>query len=249
MSRQSIVAANWKMNGSLDLAIEMCKGLNDETFKENHQVIICPPAPYLSTIQANLQHPQLACGAQNINENEKGAYTGEISALMLNDLQVQYVILGHSERRAMFADSSEIVAEKVAYALASGLKPILCIGETEEERESGETELRLSYQLAPVIAKIGIESFKNVVVAYEPVWAIGTGKTASTKMAQETHEYIRSYLASFDANVAQQVPLLYGGSVNATNSKELFAQADIDGGLIGGASLQIEEFKKICLAV
>ncbi|MEW6996266.1 triose-phosphate isomerase [Colwelliaceae bacterium BS250] len=249
MTRQTIVAANWKMNGNYELATQMCEGLNDVVFKDTHQVIICPPAPYLSVIQANITNSNLACGAQNINENEKGAFTGEISALMLNDLQVQYVILGHSERRAMFHDSSEIVAEKVAYALASGLKPILCIGETEEERDDGETELRLSYQLAPVIAKIGIERFKDVVIAYEPVWAIGTGKTASAKVAQQTHEFIRGYLAGFDADVAQTVPLLYGGSVNATNSEELFAQADIDGGLIGGASLQIEEFKKICLAV
>lgn len=249
MSRQTIVAANWKMNGSTELAAQMCESLNAENFKSNHLVVICPPAPFLASIQANINHPQIACGAQNINENEKGAFTGEISALMLNDLQVQYVILGHSERRAMFQDSSEIVAEKLAYALASGLKPILCIGETEEERENGETEVRLSYQLAPVIAKVGIERFKDVVIAYEPVWAIGTGKTASAEIAQQTHKFIRSYLADFDADVAQQVPLLYGGSVNAINSKELFAQADIDGGLIGGASLKIEEFKKICLAV
>ncbi|WNC69941.1 triose-phosphate isomerase [Thalassotalea nanhaiensis] len=249
MSRQTIVAANWKMNGNAELAAQMCRGLNDEKFNADQQVIICPPAPYLALLQANISNSQIACGAQNINENEKGAFTGEISALMLNDLQVQYVILGHSERRAMFHDSTELVAEKVAYALDSGLTPILCIGETLEEREDGETESRLSYQLAPVIAKVGIESFKNVVVAYEPVWAIGTGKTASAEIAQQTHEFIRSYLASFDADVAQQVPLLYGGSVNAKNCEELFAQADIDGGLIGGASLNVEEFKKICQAV
>ncbi|WP_033077923.1 triose-phosphate isomerase [Thalassotalea sp. ND16A] len=249
MSRQTIVAANWKMNGNSDLVTEILSGLNEQRFSDNHQVVICPPAPYLAAVQSAITNSKIATGAQNINENEKGAYTGEISALMLKDLQVQYAILGHSERRAMFHDSSELVAEKVAYALASGLKPILCIGETEEEREAGETESRLTSQLAPVIAKVGIEKFKDVVVAYEPVWAIGTGKTASAEIAQQTHEFIRGYLASFDADVAQTVPLLYGGSVNAKNCEELFAQADIDGGLIGGASLKIEEFKKICQAV
>ena len=249
MTRQTIVAANWKMNGNAELVAAMASGLNDEVYKDNHQVIICPPFAYLSAMQGKINNPNIACGAQNISQFEKGAYTGEISALMLKDLQVQYVILGHSERRAMYRDSSEIVAEKVAYALSCGLKPILCIGETEEEREDGETELRLGYQLAPVIAKIGIEKFKDVVIAYEPVWAIGTGKTASAEMAQQTHKFIRGYLAKHDADVAQTVPLLYGGSVNAVNSEELFSQPDIDGGLIGGASLKVEEFRKICQAV
>lgn len=247
MKRQTIVAANWKMNGNLDLVAEMTKGLNAETF--NSQVVICPPAPYLAALNAAISNENIACGAQNLNENEKGAFTGEISALMLNDLAVQYVILGHSERRSIYGETSELVADKVAKALDNGLTPLLCIGESLEERESGNTNAVLIEQLAPVIAKVGIEAFTKIVIAYEPVWAIGTGKTASPAMAQETHEAIRSYLAEQNADVAQTTPLLYGGSVNAGNAVELFSQADIDGGLIGGASLLVEDFKKICLAV
>ena len=249
MSRRTIVAANWKMNGNLNLVKDMSEALNAAPISDNCQVLVCPPSPYLAPCVDKFNTNKITIGAQNISENEKGAFTGEISALMLNDLQVQYVILGHSERREMFSDSSELVAEKVAYALQCGLTPVLCIGETLEEREDGETEQRLEYQLAPVIAKVGIEKFRDVVVAYEPVWAIGTGKTASAEMAQQTHKFIRDYLASFDADVAQQVPLLYGGSVNSKNCEELFSQTDIDGGLIGGASLKVEEFTKICMAV
>lgn len=249
MKRQTIVAANWKMNGNLDLVAEMANGLNSETFSANHKVVICPPAPYLAALSAAISNESIACGAQNLNENEKGAFTGEISALMLNDLAVQYAILGHSERRSIYGETSELVADKVVHALANGITPLLCIGESLEERESGSTNAVLIEQLAPVIAKVGIEAFTKIVIAYEPVWAIGTGKTASPAMAQETHEAIRSYLAEQNADVSQTVPLLYGGSVNAANAVELFSQADIDGGLIGGASLLVEDFKKICLAV
>lgn len=250
MSRQSLVAANWKMNGNLDLVAKICASINGLVLKDNHNIVICPPTPYLVPLREGLNNKSVAIGAQNINENEKGAYTGEVSALMLKDLQVQYVILGHSERRALlYQDSSEMVAVKVAYALAIGLKPILCIGESEEERESGDTEKRLSYELAPVIAKVGIESFKDIVIAYEPVWAIGTGKSASAEIAQKTHKFIRDYLATYDAEIAEKVPLLYGGSVNEKNCEELFAQPDIDGSLIGGASLNVEEFRNICQAV
>ncbi len=249
MKRQSIVAANWKMNGDLALVEEMANGLNSLELKDHQTVLINTPAPYLTALSSALTHDQIKVGAQNLNENEKGAFTGEISALMLNDLAVQYVVLGHSERRSIYGETSELVAKKVAHALNNGLVPVLCIGESLEEREGGQTEASLEAQLAPVIAEIGIEKFVDVVVAYEPVWAIGTGKTASAAMAQETHEWIRSYLAAQNADVAQTVPLLYGGSVNAATAQELFAQPDIDGGLVGGASLKVEEFKNICLAV
>ncbi|WP_371378562.1 triose-phosphate isomerase [Thalassotalea aquiviva] len=248
MKRQTIIAANWKMNGNLALVKEISAGLNGENFGDN-QVIISTPAPYMAAMNAVIDNANVACGAQNINENESGAFTGELSALMLNDLNVQYVILGHSERRSIYGESDELIAAKVETALNHGLTPLFCIGETLEERESGRTNEVLASQMAPVIEKVGIEKFADIIVAYEPVWAIGTGKTASAAMAQETHEFIRSYLAEQDADVAQKVPLLYGGSVNAETAKELFSQADIDGGLVGGASLKVEEFKKICLAV
>ena len=166
----------------------------------------------------------------------------------LQEVGVNYVIVGHSERRSIYKETSTLVAQKVKAALAAGLKPILCIGESEDERVAEQTEIVLAAQLQPVIDEIGIEKFADVVVAYEPVWAIGTGKTASPEMAQTTHQFIREFIAKVDENVAVKVPLLYGGSVNATNCEELFAQADIDGGLIGGASLKAEEFKIICSA-
>ncbi|QBY02944.1 triose-phosphate isomerase [Thalassotalea sp. HSM 43] len=247
MTRQTIVAANWKMNGDSKLILEMSEALNALTLK-NKQVIVCPSAPYLANAVSAFSNQDIAIGAQNANEHDKGAYTGEVSALMLKDLQVQYVILGHSERRAIYGESSELVADKVAHVLGHGLTAILCIGETESERENGETETVLKSQLDPVINKIGIQAFENVVVAYEPVWAIGTGKTASSEIAQQTHEFIRGYLASFDTDIANTTAILYGGSVNAGNCQELFSQADIDGGLIGGASLKIEEFSNICSA-
>ena len=188
-------------------------------------------------------------GAQNVSEHASGAFTGEISTQMLTDVNVKYVIIGHSERRSIYKETSTLAAHKVAKALDAGLTPILCIGESECERDSEQTNTVLSAQLQPVIDEIGIEKFVDVVIAYEPVWAIGTGKTASPDMAQETHQFIRQFLANANESVASKVPLLYGGSVNATNCEKLFAQPDIDGGLIGGASLKVDEFKTICSAV
>ncbi|TWX73601.1 triose-phosphate isomerase [Colwellia sp. C1TZA3] len=252
MNRRAIVAANWKMNGSLALVNSMALELSNVTLNENVEVVVCPSFPYLAafslaSLNANLA-TTFSLGAQNLNEHAKGAFTGEISTSMLQEVGVNYVIVGHSERRSIYKESSSLVAEKVQAALAAGLKPILCIGESEEERVAEQTEIVLARQLQPVIDEIGIEKFIDVVIAYEPVWAIGTGKTASPEMAQTTHQFIREFIAKIDENVAVKVPLLYGGSVNATNCEELFAQADIDGGLIGGASLKAEEFKIICLA-
>ncbi len=252
MNRRAIVAANWKMNGSLALVNSMVSELNNVKLNENVEVVVCPSFPYLAAFSLASANTGLAkafsLGAQNLNEHEKGAYTGEVSTSMLQEVGVNYVILGHSERRSIYKESSTLVAQKVKTALDAGLKPILCIGESEDERVAEQTEDVLAAQIQPVIDEIGIEKFADVVVAYEPVWAIGTGKTASPEMAQETHQFIRDFIAKVDENVAVKVPLLYGGSVNATNCEELFAQADIDGGLIGGASLKADEFKVICSA-
>jgi len=252
MNRRAIVAANWKMNGSLALVNSMVSELTNIKLNENVEVVVCPSFPYLAAFSMTSSTVNLAnafsLGAQNLNEHAKGAFTGEVSTSMLQEVGVSYVIVGHSERRSIYKETSRLVAKKVQAALAAGLKPILCIGESEDERVAQQTEAVLAAQLQPVIDEIGIEKFANVVVAYEPVWAIGTGKTASPEMAQTTHQFIRDFIAKIDGNVAVKVPLLYGGSVNATNCEELFAQADIDGGLIGGASLKAEEFKIICSA-
>lgn len=252
MNRRAIVAANWKMNGSLALVNSMVSELNNVTLNENVEVVVCPSFPYLAAFSLASANANLAeafsLGAQNLNEHAKGAFTGEISTSMLQEVGVNYVILGHSERRSIYNESSSLVAHKVKTALNAGLKPILCIGESEDERVAEKTETVLAAQLQPVIDEIGIERFTDVVIAYEPVWAIGTGKTASPEMAQATHQFIREFIAKVDENVAVKLPLLYGGSVNATNCEELFAQADIDGGLIGGASLKADEFKVICSA-
>lgn len=252
MTRRAIVAANWKMNGNLTLVSDMVTGFSDISLAENVDVVICPSFPYLSEFSRAVEAKQLPSnvylGSQNVSEQQSGAFTGEVSTSMLKEFSVNYVIVGHSERRSLYKETSTLVAHKVKAALEAGLTPILCIGESESERATEQTETVLASQLQPVIDEVGIEAFADLVVAYEPVWAIGTGKTASSEMAQETHQFIRQFLAQSNEEVAAKVPLLYGGSVNATNSEELFAQADIDGGLIGGASLKVEQFKAICLA-
>ncbi len=252
MTRQAIVAANWKMNGDSALVSTMVLGLADVKLSSQVNVVICPSFPYLSELSQKIKAAKLneaiQVGSQNVSEHESGAYTGEISTSMLQNLNVNYVIVGHSERRSLYNETSSQVAKKVQAALTAGLTPILCIGESEEERATEQTETVLISQLQPVIDEVGIEKFEDVVIAYEPVWAIGTGKTASSAMAQETHQFIRQFLAQKNELVAAKIPLLYGGSVNATNCEELFAQADIDGGLIGGASLKAEQFKVICSA-
>jgi len=252
MTRQAIVAANWKMNGDSALVDTMVSELADVKLSSHVDVVICPSFPYLSELTQKIKMANLNeaihVGSQNVSEYESGAYTGEVSTNMLQSLSINYVIVGHSERRSIYKETSTQVAKKVHAALNAGLTPILCIGESESERATEQTETVLSAQIQPVIDEIGIEKFNDVVIAYEPVWAIGTGKTASSAMAQETHQFIRQFLAQQNELVAAKVPLLYGGSVNAANCEELFAQADIDGGLIGGASLKAEQFKVICSA-
>ena len=252
MTRRGIVAANWKMNGNSALVNNMINGLRDINLSTNVDVVICPSFVYLadfaSKVKENELHQAISVGAQNVSQQANGAFTGEVSTSMLQDLSVEFVIVGHSERREIYKETSTQIAHKVASTIKAGLTPILCIGESESERATEQTEMVLASQLQPVIDEIGIEKFKDVVIAYEPVWAIGTGKTASKEMAQATHQFIREFLALSDENVAKKVPLLYGGSVNASNCEELFAQVDIDGGLIGGASLKVDEFNVICSA-
>ena len=210
--------------------------------------VVCVPFPYLAQAQAVLAGSSIAWGAQNLSEQAKGAFTGEVSAAMLLDFGCTYVIVGHSERRSLYGESDALVASKYMAAQAAGLKPILCVGESLEERESGVTEAVVARQLDAVINAAGVASLANAVVAYEPVWAIGTGKTASPEQAQALHAFIRNKIAALDAAIANQLVIQYGGSVKAANASELMAKPDIDGGLIGGASLIVEEFVAICRA-
>jgi triosephosphate isomerase len=244
--RKTIVAGNWKMNASKESVNKLVMGILSGMSNVSSEVVICAPFPYLSQVEALIAHSQVRLGAQNLNTNMSGAFTGEVSADMIKDFGAQHVIVGHSERRSFYGETNTIVAEKVKAALDSGLIPLFCVGETLEQREAGETESVVAAQINTVVDLVGIDAFLNIVVAYEPVWAIGTGVTASPEQAQEVHAFIRQLLANNNYDVAQQTPILYGGSMNAANAKELIACADIDGGLIGGASLKPEDFLQIC---
>ena len=246
--RKTIVAGNWKMNASKESVNKLVMGILSGMSDVSCEVVVCAPFPYLSQVEALITHSQVRLGAQNLNTNMSGAFTGEVSADMIKDFGAQHVIVGHSERRSFYGETNTIVAEKVKAALDSGLIPLFCVGETLEQREAGETESVVAAQINTVADLVGIDAFLNIVVAYEPVWAIGTGVTASPEQAQEVHAFIRQLLANNNYDVAQQTPILYGGSMNATNAKELIACADIDGGLIGGASLKPEDFLQICRA-
>ncbi len=215
---------------------------------ENVSLLVCPPYPYLASVASQLQGSSVALGAQNVSEHQSGAFTGEVAPAMLQDVGCRYAIVGHSERRTIYGETSVQVAEKMAAALDAGLIPILCVGETLEERESGSTEQVVGEQLAAAVDRNGIAAFASSVIAYEPVWAIGTGKTATPEQAQDVHHYIRSVLAGHDASVAENVQILYGGSVKGDNAAGLFGMPDIDGGLIGGASLKPADFLAIARA-
>ena len=240
------MAGNWKMNASKESVNKLVMGILSGMSNVSSEVVICAPFPYLSQVEALITHSQVRLGAQNLNTNMSGAFTGEVSADMIKDFGAQHVIVGHSERRSLYGETNTIVAEKVKAALDSDLIPLFCVGETLEQREAGETESVVAAQINTVADLVGIDAFLNIVVAYEPVWAIGTGVTASPEQAQEVHAFIRQLLANNNYDVAQQTPILYGGSMNAANAKELIACADIDGGLIGGASLKPEDFLQIC---
>lgn len=247
--RQTLVAGNWKMNGSLEANQSLLDGIKAGVAEGvSAKVVVCPPAIYISQAASALNGSDVSWGGQTLSQEKSGAFTGEISADMLLDHKCEYVIVGHSERRALYAETDEMVAEKYSAAIAAGLIPLLCVGELLEEREAGDTESVVARQLDAVINKVGIAAIGVGIIAYEPVWAIGTGKTASPQQAQDVHAFIRQRVASSDATVAEKVQILYGGSVKPDNAAELFAMADIDGGLIGGASLDADGFLAICRA-
>jgi triosephosphate isomerase len=248
--RKPLVAGNWKMNGTRAGAEALIKAIKSGLgVTVTAQVAVCPSYVYLAEVKSLLQGSSVALGAQNVSQRNNGAFTGEVSAAMLLDVGCEYVILGHSERRALYGEDDLVVAEKVIAASKAGLKPIFCVGELLAERESGKTEVVVARQLDAVLNSVeGLAALQKAVIAYEPVWAIGTGKTASPAQAQEVHEFIRQRIAVKDAALAARIQLLYGGSVKGNNAEELFAQTDIDGGLIGGASLDAAEFLAICRA-
>ncbi|RKZ40916.1 MAG: triose-phosphate isomerase [Gammaproteobacteria bacterium] len=247
--RQSLVVGNWKMNGSIQSNQSLLDNLKQNIKKvQNAQVSVCAPFVYLQQISELLKGTVIAWGAQDISNQKPGAFTGEVAGSMLVDFNCQYVIIGHSERRNLYGESDELVAEKFAMAQSVKLIPILCVGELLEQREAGETENVVKRQLDAIINLQGVASLANSVIAYEPVWAIGTGKTATPQQAQNVHTFIRSLIAKKEAGIAKQLQILYGGSVKANNAVELFAMPDIDGGLIGGASLKADEFLTICQA-
>lgn len=248
--RKLLVAGNWKMNGSLasirPLVQAIVAGVGTDCGAD---VALCPPAVYIPEVGQLLQGNAVALGAQNVSNHEAGAYTGEIAAPMLKDYDCRYVIVGHSERRNIYGETDQLVAEKFVRVQSVGMIPIVCVGELLEEREAGNTEEVVARQLDAVIEQAGIEAFADAVIAYEPVWAIGTGRTATPDQAQEVHAFIRLRLARHDDQIADKIQIQYGGSVKAGNASELFSMADVDGGLIGGASLKVEEFLAICHAV
>ncbi|WP_312327503.1 triose-phosphate isomerase [Stenotrophomonas sp.] len=246
--RRKIVAGNWKLHGSRQFATDLVSDIVADLPKEGVDVVILPPLPYLGELVEAFEGRAVAFGSQDVSSNEKGAYTGEVCAAMLADVGARYGLVGHSERRQYHNETSELVARKFAAAVHAGLVPVLCVGETLEQREGGQTEQVIASQLTPVLDLVGPEGFQHAVVAYEPVWAIGTGRTATREQAQQVHAFIRGEVAKRDARIADSLPILYGGSVKPDNAAELFAQPDVDGGLVGGASLVAADFLAIAHA-
>ena len=244
--RKKIVAGNWKMNKNLQEGVALAKELTEVVKNPNCGVIICTPFIHLASVAEIVKDSAIELGAENCADKEKGAYTGEVSAEMVKSTGAQWVILGHSERREYYNETPEILKEKVQLALANGLKVLFCIGETLEEREANKQNEVVKAELAGSVFNLSAEEWKNIVIAYEPIWAIGTGKTATAEQAEEIHAYIRSCVAEkYGEAVADETSILYGGSCKASNAPELFAKPDIDGGLIGGASLKAADFKGI----
>ena len=247
--REFLVAGNWKMNGSMAANEALVSGIVAGVPEgDGYQLLICPPTPYLATVAGLVSGSAVALGAQNVSEHESGAFTGETAPSMLKDVGCQYVIVGHSERRAIYGETSAAVAAKFQAAQAAGVTPILCVGETLEEREAGATQRVIDEQLDAVLDAAGASSFAAAVVAYEPVWAIGTGMTATPEQAQDVHKHIRMRLAAHDEELAEKVQILYGGSIKGENAPGLLCMPDIDGGLIGGASLKASDFLAIAEA-
>ncbi|MDG1905580.1 MAG: triose-phosphate isomerase [Arenicella sp.] len=256
--RRKLIAANWKMHGSSAMAQNFVSELSLMLEKSPvkglaYDVLLCPAMPYLGVASSAVEKcgSAIKVGAQTVNEFEQGAYTGETSLGMLQDLGVQYSLVGHSERREIYGETNELVAAKFVACVGvtdPAVRPILCMGETIEQRKAGQTESVIAEQLASVINAAGIEAFAKADIAYEPVWAIGTGETATPAQAQSVHQFIRAELSKKSESVADSVRILYGGSVKPVNAAELFSQQDIDGGLVGGASLDVESFAAICKA-
>lgn len=248
--RRPFVAGNWKMHGSraenAELIEALLLGVPGQTTAE---IAVCPPFPYLWEVGRLLKASNVSLGAQTVCAEALGAFTGEVSASMLKDIGCRYVIVGHSERRGIYKEDDALIARKFLALRGQGMTPILCVGETLEERERGSTNDVVARQLIAVLDLAGVAEFGEAVVAYEPVWAIGTGKNATPEQAQEVHAHIRSVVDARDAKIAARLRILYGGSVKASNAREIFAMPDVDGGLIGGASLKADEFLKICAAV
>ncbi len=246
--RIPLIAGNWKMNGSLASNAALLDGIRAGAAGLAAELAVCVPAPYLAQVQSALAGSGVNWGAQDVSVHDSGAYTGEVSVAMLADFGCRYVIVGHSERRSFHGETDELVAHKAVRAIAGGLVPIVCVGETLQQREQGETGAVVMRQLKPVLDAAGAADLAKIVVAYEPVWAIGSGKTATPEMAQQVHELIRATLAQSDAAAAAAVRILYGGSMKPDNAGELLAKPDIDGGLIGGASLKAGDFLAIANA-
>lgn len=243
MKKKKLIAGNWKMNGSLAANQALLNALREGAEPSGCDIAVAVPAPYLAQVQSLAEGSAVAVAAQDVSANESGAYTGEVCAAMLLEFGVRYVLVGHSERRQYHAETDEVVAAKAQRALAAGITPIVCVGETLEEREAGQTQTVVRRQLAAVIHANG-HCISEIVVAYEPVWAIGTGRTATPEQAQEVHAVLRAQLAAASPQ-AERIRLLYGGSMNAANASQLLAQPDIDGGLVGGASLKAHDFMQI----
>jgi triosephosphate isomerase len=247
--RQPLVAGNWKLNGSQERIKNLVEGIMGGVGAVTvAEITVCPPFVYLPMVEKLLEGSAVSWGSQNVCEHDSGAFTGEVSAPMLKEFGCKYAIIGHSERRSIYGESDALIGEKFVAANKGGLVPILCVGELLEEREADKTEEVVARQLDSVIKAAGIDAFANAVIAYEPVWAIGTGRTATPEQAQDVHQFIRERLAGHNGDIANNMRILYGGSVKPDNAAELFAKQDIDGGLIGGASLDAESFLGICRA-
>lgn len=247
--RTRLVAGNWKMHGSLDANARLLDALKAGLKAVRGATIaVCTPFPYLAQVSAALAGSSIAWGAQNVSEHDAGAYTGEVSGAMLREFDCRYVIVGHSERRGLYGEDDVRVAARFAAAQRAGITPILCVGETLEQRERGETESVVERQLSAVVAVVGASALARAALAYEPVWAIGTGRNATPQQAQEVHAFIRAWVAKRSNETAAGLTLVYGGSVKPGNARELFVMPDVDGGLIGGASLVAEDFIAICVA-
>jgi triosephosphate isomerase len=246
--RRKIVAGNWKMHGSRTENAVLVEAIVAAVTSERTACVICPPFVYLQEAWRMLRGGSVTLGAQDLCAEAMGAHTGEISASMLKDVGCTYVLVGHSERRALYGEDNQLVARKFAAALSKGLTPVLCVGEQLQDREASRTETVVGAQIDAVLQLCGIQSFAQAVIAYEPVWAIGTGRTATPEQAQDTHAFIRQRLAREDAKISDGLRILYGGSVKAGNARDIFAMPDVDGGLIGGASLKADEFTAIFAA-